>query len=91
MDKFEKYNIDINGIAVTDISDNSKSIRQYDVKEIDKYDKTDVIIISLADMEEVQRICNRCIHKGYLQLYYMDKNLNIVKYDNGERNAKFYK
>jgi|GEM_PF-2015385 len=70
--KFEKYNIKIKGIAVTDTFNNPKSIRQYSVKIIEKYDKDDTIVISLADKEEAKIIKNTLLTKGYNNVYFVN-------------------
>lgn len=79
LDKFDRYSIQIKGIAVTDILNNPKSIRQYDVNVIEKYDKEDMIIISLADRNEAEKIKNTLISKGYLNLCFLNENLIIEK------------
>lgn len=67
--KFELYDIKIKGIAVTDVSKNPKSIIQYDVNVIEKYDKNDKIIISLKDRQIAEMIKDMLLAKGYYNLY----------------------
>ena len=45
--KFERHNIKIKGIAVTNDANNPKAIMQYGVKSIEEYEKDDFIVISL--------------------------------------------
>lgn len=70
--KFEKYNIQIKGIAVTDTLNNPQSIRQYSVNVIEKYDKDDTIVISLADRDEAGKIKNILCAKGYNKMYFVN-------------------
>lgn len=77
--RFDKHNIQIKGIAVTDVLHNPKSIRQYDVNIIEKYDKNDMIVISLVDRNEAEKIKNTLISKGYHNLCFLSNNLIIEK------------
>ena len=77
--KLDKYDIQIKGIAVTDASNNSQSIRQYSVNPIEKYDKCDAIAISLRDRDEAETIKNTLLAKGYTNLYFVSDNLVLVK------------
>lgn len=77
LDKFDKYSIRIKGIAVTDISNNPSVIRQYDVNIIEKYDKNDMIVISLTDRNEAEKTKNALISKGYHKLYFLNEHLTI--------------
>lgn len=77
--KLDKYDIQIKGIAVTDASNNSQSIRQYSVNPIEKYDKSDAIAISLRDRDEAETIKNTLLAKGYTNLYFVSDNLVLVK------------
>ena len=79
LDKFEKYNIQIKGIAVTDILKNPSMIRQYHVNVIEKYDKNSIIIISLADKSEAIKIKNALLSKEYYNLFFLNENLIIEK------------
>jgi len=79
IDKLEKYDARIKGIAVTDTSNNLRTIGQYWIKSIEEYDKTDDIIITLSDENEVRRIKIQCVRNGYVQLYCLDSNLNILR------------
>ena len=72
LDKFDKYNIKIKGIAVTDLFNNPLSIRQYPVKTIEKYDKDDTIVISLADRDEAKIIQNTLFAKGYCNIFFVN-------------------
>lgn len=77
--KFNKYNIEIKGIAVTDTSSNPRSLRQYSVHIIEKYDKDDAIIISLKDRQEAEIVKNNLLSKGYANLYFVNESLVLEK------------
>ncbi len=77
--RFDKYDIQIKGIAVTDTHNNSQSIRQYGVNAIEKYDKDDTIVISLKDRYEAEIIKNTLLSKGYYNLYFVNDKLNLEK------------
>lgn len=79
LDKLERYGIQIKGIAVTDVSANPKSIRQCEVNVIEKYDKDDMIVISLADRNEAEKIKCTLVSKEYFNIYFLNKYLAIEK------------
>lgn len=77
LQKLDKYNIQVKGIAVSDVADNPKSIREYHVDTIEKYDKDDMVVISLEDGKEIEKIKRVLILKGYSHLYFLNQNLII--------------
>lgn len=85
LNQFDRYNITIKGVAVTDIFNNPKTIRQYEVNVIEKYDKRDVIIISLAGRIEAEKIRDVLVSKGYNNIYLYCKNGVIEKFGDCEQ------
>ena len=77
--RFDKHDIQIKGIAVTDTLNNPKSIRQYSVNVIEKYDKDDTIVICLKDRDEAEIIKKTLLSKGYYQLYFGNDKLVLEK------------
>lgn len=77
LQKFDKYNMQIKGIAVNDIANNPKTIRKYPVDLIDKYDKDSVVVISLADRTKVEMIKRTLTSKGYYNIYGVNESLII--------------
>lgn len=75
--KFNKYNITIKGIAVTDSTNNPEFIGRYAVKPISEYDKNDFIVISLADRKEAEIVRNTLVSNGYRDLSFVDSTLAI--------------
>lgn len=77
LNKFETYNLKIKGIAVTDVLKNPKKIRGYDVDRIEKYEKSDFVIVSLADRKEAENIKNDLIGKGYGNLCFVGQRMRL--------------
>lgn len=77
--KFDKYGIQIKGVAVTDILSNPKAIGTCPVNEIEAFDKEDAIIISIADDNEVETVKKTIADKGYHKIFKLDKYYNIEK------------
>ena len=77
IDKFDKYGIRINGIAVANEKTNPSMINQYCVRQIDKFNCENEVIISLSDKKESKQIKKHLLEKGYRRVMYTDSNLMI--------------
>lgn len=75
--KLSRYNINLEGIAVSDLNINIKKIEDYEVKNIESYDKNSLVIISIIDKNEAQKVSNELIDKGYKNITYYDKFINL--------------
>lgn len=80
--KFNRYNINVKGIAVTDTKNNPQIIRNYKVDVIEKYNKEDKIVISLKDRREADKIKNTLWIMGYHNLYFVNNGCFWEKYEN---------
>lgn len=66
---FEKLDIRIGGIAVSDTTINPKMIGNYPVKSIEEYEKEAFILISLKDQCEAKKIKEMLIKKDYRNVF----------------------
>ena len=66
--KILKHELPITGIAVSDINNNPSNVMGYDVNLIEKYDRTSLVVISLANQKESIKIKDELEKKGYCNL-----------------------